>query len=215
VQTGLFAPQLGFPNLQSFLNGPEYEVNGVEVNLVMVPVDGLTISAAASYNDTELTNSPQIISNNPGSPTFGEPITESCLAFTQPAGPCTSVVSVEDVFGTPGTPLAFAPEFQGNVRARYEWSVGDYNPYVGAAIQYQDESFSSATDVNRNLQPSWTTADASVGLTKNNWGAELYVTNLTDENKSVYSTSAQFILAEVPMRPRTLGVRFTYNFDRN
>lgn len=215
VQTGLFAPQLGFPNLQSFVNGPEYEVNGVEINVVFAPMEGLTIAAAASYNDTELTNSPQIISNNPGSPTLGEPITESCLAFTQPAGPCTSVVGVENVFGTPGSPLAFAPDFQGNIRARYEWSRGDYSPFVGAAIQYQDESYSSATVVNLNTMPSWTTADASVGFTKDNWGAEFYATNVTDENKSVYSTSAQFILAEVPMRPRTLGLRFIYNFDSN
>jgi outer membrane receptor protein involved in Fe transport len=39
VQTGLFAPQLGFPNLQSFLNGPEYEVNGVEFNFVVAPME--------------------------------------------------------------------------------------------------------------------------------------------------------------------------------
>ena len=37
AQTGLFAPELGFPNLQSFLNGPEYEVNGVEFNFVVAP----------------------------------------------------------------------------------------------------------------------------------------------------------------------------------
>lgn len=215
VQTGLFAPQLGFPNLQSFLNGPEYEVNGIEVNLVLAPVEGLTISAAASYNDTELSNSPQIISNNPGSPTLGQPITQSCLAFDAGTSTCTNVVSVENVFGTPGDPLAFAPEFQGNVRARYEWTRGDYSPYVGAAIQYQDKSFSSATNVNLNTMPSWTTADASVGFTKDNWGAEFYVTNLTDVNKSVYTTQAQFIVAEVPMRPRTMGLRFTYNFDTN
>ena len=38
AQTGLFAPQLGFPNLQSFLNGPEYEVNGIELNVVVAPI---------------------------------------------------------------------------------------------------------------------------------------------------------------------------------
>ncbi len=215
VQSGLFAPQLGFPNLQFFVNGPEYQVNGVEVDLMFVPTDGLTISAAASFNDTELKNSPQFINNNPDSPTLGGTITESCLAFDTGTNTCTNVASVEDVFGTPGTPLAFAPEFQGNVRARYEWNVGDYAPYVGAAVQFQDSSFSSAAVVNRNDQPSWTTADASVGFTKNNWGAEFYVINLTNENKSLYSTSTQFILAEVPIRPRTMGLRFTYNLDQN
>ena len=44
-------------------------------------MDGLTITAAGSYNEGELKNSPQVISNIPGSPTFGQPVTESCLAF--------------------------------------------------------------------------------------------------------------------------------------
>ena len=54
--------------------------------------------------------------------------------------------------------------------------------------------------------------DASFGVSKDDWTAELYVVNLTDENKSVYSTQTQFILAEVPMRPRTIGLRFGYQF---
>jgi len=113
VQTGLFAPQLGFPNLQSFLNGPEYEVNGIEFNFVIAPMDGLMVSAAGSYNKGELKNSPQVISNNPTSPTFGDPVTESCLRYV--AGSCvfvdgsSAVVSVENLFGTPGTEMANSP----------------------------------------------------------------------------------------------------------
>ena len=57
--------------------------------------------------------------------------------------------------------------------------------------------------------------DASFGVSKDDWSAELYVVNLTDENKSMYSTASQFILAEVPMRPRTIGLRFGYNFGGN
>ena len=102
AQTGLFAPELGFPNLQSFLNGPEYEVNGIEFNVVVAPMDGLTITAAGSYNKGELKNSPQVISNNPDSPTFGQPVTESCLDYDATAGVCNNVVSVQNLFGTPG-----------------------------------------------------------------------------------------------------------------
>ncbi len=111
--------------------------------------------------------------------------------------------------------MANAPEVQFNIRARYEWSYGDYNPYVGAAIQYQDESYSSAIEVNRYVQPAWTTMDASVGVNKDAWNAELYVVNLTNENKSVYTTASQFILVEVPMRPRTIGLRLGYSFGGN
>ncbi len=54
AQTILYAPQLGFPNLTANLNGPEYEVNGIEVNLTTAPMDGLTITFAGSYNDGTL-----------------------------------------------------------------------------------------------------------------------------------------------------------------
>ena len=181
AQTGLFAPELGFPNLQSFLNGPEYEVNGVEFNFVVAPMDGLTITGAGSYNKGELTNSPQVTSNNPDSPTFGQPVTESCVAVT--AGVCSDVRSVQNLFGTPGTEMANSPELQFNIRARYEWAWGEYNPYVGGAVLYQDESFSSATVNNRFVRPRgrrWTRRSVSAGCVER-W---FHVVNLTDENET-------------------------------
>jgi iron complex outermembrane recepter protein len=210
AQTGFFAPQLGFGNLQFFTNGPDYEVNGVEFDVVVAPLDGLTLTAAGSYNKGELTNSPQLINNIEGSPGFGQPITESCIDSA-----CTIVADVTNVFGAEGTEMANSPELQFNVRARYEWAWGDFNPYVGAAVQYQDESYSSANTVNRYLMPDWTTWDASLGVSKDAWNAEFYVVNLTDENTSMYTTASQIIVAEVPMRPRTMGIRVGYSFGGN
>ena len=60
-------------------NGPDYEVNGVEFDVVVAPLDGLTLTAAGSYNKGELPNSPQLINNIEGSPGFGQPITENCV----------------------------------------------------------------------------------------------------------------------------------------
>jgi iron complex outermembrane receptor protein len=210
VQTGIFAPQLGLPNLNVSVNGPEYEVNGIEISFVAAPMDGLLIQGAGSYNESELTNSPQLVSNAPGSPTLGENITEACLVVTN--GVCTQTVSVVDVFGPQGQELANAPKLQWNLRARYEWVMAQYRPFVSAAVQYQDESFSSATVVNRHRMPAWTTMDASIGVNKDEWNVELYVINLTDENKSLYTSTSQFILAEVPQRPRTIGLRIGYSF---
>jgi hypothetical protein len=42
--------------------------------------------------------------------------------------------------------------------------------------------------------------------------AELYVVNLADENKSLFTSNSQFIEVQVPMRPRTIGLRFGYSF---
>jgi outer membrane receptor protein involved in Fe transport len=213
AQTGFFAPQLGFGNLQFFTNGPDYEVNGIEFDVVVAPIDGLMLTLAGSYNQGELSNSPQLINNVPGSPDIGQPVTESCIDVDN--GVCTDSVSVDNVFGAEGTEMANSPELQFNVRARYEWAWGEYNPYVGAAVQYQDESYSSANTVNRYLMPSWTTMDASLGVSKDAWNAEFYVINLTDADESLYTTASQFIVAEVPIRPRTMGLRFGYSFGGN
>ena len=210
VQTGIFAPQLGLPNLTAAVNGPEYEVNGIEVSFMAMPLDGLTLQGAGSYNDSELTNSPQLVSNNPASPTYGQVITEACLLFE--AGVCGNAVDVVNVFGPTGQELAHSPRLQWNLRARYEWVQGALQPFVSAAVQYQDESFSSATEVNRNRMPSWTTLDASIGVDKDDWSLELYGVNLTDENKSLFTSNSQVILVETPMRPRTIGVRIGYSF---
>ncbi len=210
AQTGFFAPQLGFGNLQFFTNGPDYEVNGIEFDLALAPIDGLTVNLAGSYNKGELTNSPQLINNIPGDPKEGQPITDSCINSA-----CSASVPLVDVFGAEGTELANSPKLQFNIRARYEWAWGDFQPYVGTAVQYQDESYSSANTVNRYLMPSWTTWDASFGVSKDAWNAEFYVVNLTDEDASLYTTASQFIIAEVPIRPRTMGLRVAYSFGGN
>jgi outer membrane receptor protein involved in Fe transport len=63
--------------------------------------------------------------------------------------------------------------------------------------------------------PSWTTMDASAGVSKDEWSAEFYVVNLTNEDASLYTTASQFIIAEVPIRPRTMGLRIGYSFGGN
>ena len=66
AQSSIFAPQLGFPNLTATTNGPNYEVSGIEMSIVMAPMEGLTVQAAGSYNNGELKNSPQFTVNAPG-----------------------------------------------------------------------------------------------------------------------------------------------------
>jgi outer membrane receptor protein involved in Fe transport len=204
VQTGIFAPQLGLGNLTVGLNGPEYRVRGIEAQVVAQATEGLTIQGSASYNKSELTNSPTLVNNNPNSPTFGEPITDALVGGV--------LVPVTNVYGKKGDALANSPQFQANLRARYEWDMTEYHYYGQVGVAYQDSSFSSATIVNQYNMPSWTTFDASFGVAKDQWTVELIGTNLTDENKSLFTSAAQFIVAEVPMRPRTLSLKVGYKF---
>ena len=68
------------------------------------------------------------------------------------------------------------------------------------------------TTLLRYEQPGYTTFDASLGVTKDQWTAQLYGTNLGNSNASLFTSSAQFIKSEVPLRPRVLGLRLAYKF---
>ena len=74
----------------------------------------------------------------------------------------------------------------------------------------------AATGINTTLlryeQPAYSTFDASIGIAKDNWSAQLFGVTLSDSNASVYTSSDQFIKAETPLRPRVLGVKFGYKF---
>jgi hypothetical protein len=46
----------------------------------------------------------------------------------------------------------------------------------------------------------------------NNWYAQLYGQNLGNSHASTFTSSAQFIKSEVPLRPRVIGLRIGANF---
>ena len=59
----------------------------------------------------------------------------------------------------------------------------------------------------------YATVDASLGLSaRAGWNAQLYVTNLNNSHASTFTSSAEFIKAEVPIRPRVFGLRIGYDF---
>jgi len=64
----------------------------------------------------------------------------------------------------------------------------------------------------RYLQPSYTTVDATIGVAKDNWFAELYGTNLGNSHASTFTSSAQFIKSEVPIRPRVIEIKIGAHF---
>lgn len=111
-----------------------------------------------------------------------------------------------------GDELAFAPEFQGNLQARYEWSLGDNTAHVMPHISYSD---SVATDIvvpNRTNLDSWTMLGLTTGVSNDEWTAELYIDNLTDERAELSGNAIFNRDRLVVSRPRTLGMRFSYSF---
>lgn len=112
-----------------------------------------------------------------------------------------------------GGELAYAPNFQGNLRARYEWQVSpDLDAHVQSQVVYSGSSFSDIIEINKAKVNSWTTISASVGVSSQHWSFEVFGENLGNTygelaNNFVYDRHRTTVL-----RPRTIGVRLGYTY---
>ncbi len=177
LQTTIFDTSIA--NLFFSDNAADAEVSGLEGDFIWVPAnsDGLTLSGAFSFLDTEITR---------------------------------VITPTNDV--RLGDSLAFAPEFQATLRARYEWQWGDMLAHVMPHMTHSGESFSDIIAINRDKVDGWTMLGLTAGVTGDNWSAELYIDNLTDERAEI-ARSFVFDRQRVSYaRPRTIGVRFSYDF---
>ncbi len=217
VQISFFDPGL-LGNLFFNTNGQNFLVKGLETSMVGRVAGGLTVQGAASWNQTRQTNSPALIDNNPASANFGKPITQQCDST---GGNCTAIVNP---FGPVGSPTANAPPIQFSLRARYEWSMGDYNSFAQAGATHSGHSFTQAgsnptfaagtvgigTSRLRFENPAYSTFAASIGIAKDLWNAMLYGENLANSHASTFTSTDNFIVEQTPLRPRVLGVSFGY-----
>jgi outer membrane receptor protein involved in Fe transport len=195
TQVGLFDPQGGLGNLEIATNGGNYQVRGGELQVVARVTEGLTVQGSSSYNHSKQTNSPFLINNNPSSPGFG-----------------TAITTVLNPFGPVGSPLANSPEMQWNLRVRDEFALLDYKAFWQLGAQHIGNSLSATGNVQAFLQPSYTTYDASAGVSKDAWSVQLFAQNLTSVNASTTTNANQFVEAETVTRPRIAGVKISYKF---
>lgn len=113
-----------------------------------------------------------------------------------------------------GDELAFAPNFQGNIRARYEWDVlgGKYLAHVQGQGVYSGESFSDIITINRAEIDNWFTLALATGVTADKWSAEFFVDNVTDERAEL-ANNFVFDRERVTVnRPRTYGIRLAFQY---
>jgi len=217
VQMNFYNP-VALGNTSFGVNGPDYNVKGLETQVIAKPIDGVTLSGSGSYNDATQTTSPCLASNVAGSPTQGQ-----CITQIYQAG--TGVVSFQNPFGALGTPPAFSPKFQGNLQARYDWRMLDYKAFATVGTTYMGSMYNQlatypsgtgvlipSTTLLRYLQPSYETFDAAVTVMKDNWTMGLFGTNLGDSHASQFTSSTQFIKTEVPIRPRVVGLKLSATF---
>ena len=111
-----------------------------------------------------------------------------------------------------GDELAFAPEFQGTLSARYEWTLASgLTAHVTPNLSYSDQSFSDVITITRDKIDSWTLVGLTAGVTNGRWSVDLYGENLFDEaaelSRNYINDRERVTLA----RPLTVGVRASFD----
>ncbi len=113
-----------------------------------------------------------------------------------------------------GDELAFAPGSQGNLRARYEWTLqaNGWTAHVMPMISWSADSYSDIITINRDRIEGWTMLGLTAGVANDRWSVTFYGSNLTDERAEV-SRSFVFDTRHVTYaQPRTFGVRASLGF---
>lgn len=176
LQTTIFDPSI--TNLFFSDNAANAEVRGLEGDFTWLPaVDGLTISGAFSFLDTEITD---------------------------------VLTPTDDVRA--GDSLAFAPEFQGNLTARYEWQWNSLRAHLMGNLAHSADSFSDIIVINRDRIDSWTMLGLTAGVRADAWMAELFVDNVSDERAEISRNYVNDRERVTYARPRTMGLRVSFDF---
>ena len=79
-------------------------------------------------------------------------------------------------------------------------------------VNWSSESFSDVITINRDKLDSYFMANITAGVTTDNWSAELYVNNLTDERAEIARNFVFDTTTVTYAQPRTIGVRLNLDF---
>ncbi|MBF6024071.1 TonB-dependent receptor [Lysobacter niastensis] len=200
---------LGANGLTEIKNANQASIDGLEMDLNWAATYNLTLGGGVAFYDAKLT--------------------ENYCGFTDDAGnPVTDCDAPE---APDGTRLPVTPEFKGNLIARYNFNVGEYDAFVQGAFVYVGERESDLRILERGILgdlPSYNVTDLSAGFSRNNWAVSLYLNNVFDERAEIYRFTncaetvcgASGVVPEYPNgqvytitnQPRTFGVRFSQKF---
>jgi iron complex outermembrane receptor protein len=221
LQTSRYDPtNISF--LQFADNVGDAEIRGIDGDITWLATDNLVINGAFSWIDSELTRlndelqgiAPPVGSKLPYSadlsanlraryyfqlPNGWDGFVNGSLSYTgdRLAGMNMGAYALEDatnlIYGT-GTGLSIEREAD-----------------VYSGVNYPDrngEDFAGG----RYVQDSYVLGNVSVGVNHDGWKVELYVDNVTDEHAVLYIDNQQYTPKVVTNRPRTVGMRMSYDF---
>ncbi|OFC70064.1 TonB-dependent receptor [Alteromonas confluentis] len=203
-------------------NVGDAEIRGLDADITWLAADDLIISGAFSLLDTELTSvnselegiSAGVGSELPYSASFSGNI--NARYFFEIEGDMRGYVN--------GSVSYTGDRLAGMVMDAYVMEDATQLIYgTGSGLKIEDEGdvYEGVTysDSNgetfrggRYVQEAYVLANLAVGVTNDEWKAELYIDNVFDEHAILNIDTQQFTPKVVTNRPRTIGIRLSYDY---
>ena len=167
------------------------EHTGAELDLLWLPLDGLTLQAAVSWLDAEITDSDTI-----------------------------SLSQEELLVPLEGLKRAFAPEWSANVLARYEWNIASLLASAQVNYSWRDDLINEDSELSPVNLAAFShdaygvvNARLSIGAEDEGWTLALIGKNLTDEEYWARTSSDDLLsYPSSPARPASWMVEATYQW---
>lgn len=178
-------------------NAGAARVRGVEAELVIAPVTGLTLSAQATYSEGEYTN-------------FCEGITVGTPQNNDPECAGTPAPTADRA----GNALNQAPRWSGGASINYGLPLGETHKLnLNASYAWESNSYFTAANETQVSTGGWHRVDARAGLEFGN-GLEAYVfgRNLTGDRHVVMSFRFGGAVSAVVSDPATYGAGLRFKF---
>lgn len=203
-------------------NVGDAEITGLDADITWLATDNLIIDASFSILDTELTRvnselqgiAPGVGSELPYSADFSGNI-RARYYYDLPDG-LTGYINGSISYT--GDRLA---SMKMDAYVLEDTTQLVYGTGSGLKIQQEAAVYEGVTYTDSNgqafrggryVQDSYAIANLAFGVSSEEWKAEIYIDNITDESAILYIDNQQFTPKVVTNRPRTIGLRLSYDF---
>ena len=203
----VFAAGPEFGGAGAAANGGTYRVRGIETSVGLQIRGGFTVDAGGAWSHGRLVKEGTFYWND------GTPINFNTLQYA-------NGTKVANFGGALGSPLAGAPPFQANIRARYEIDFDAVRTTFQVGAAHQAHSLASATNASIDAQgkaavydlAAFSSFEAALGVANDGWSVQAYGDNLTDTHAQLFANYYNFVKTVTVSRPRTIGLRFSCHF---
>ncbi len=192
-------------------NNADARAYGVELEVVVIPTDGLTINANMAYNNIKYTS---YCADLDGPEPTSSPANGRALcgpgASQLPNGTWITFTDFSNV------KLAFAPELIANLGWTYDFPIGDMgNISIGNSFGYTSKMVTTGVPLPRGDRRSMLLVDAQISWESpdSKYRISLWGKNITNDRQRLSVTPVAFLFSfEQSTRPRTYGITLSADF---